>query len=602
MKKLLLTLLAASGLFAAQATAPAYVWHKLIDSPQSSDQVRDITVTTDGNIVTIGNFGSRNATDNISFDGDVIATGAATESSSDNLNLLILKQNAADGSKMWAVSSKKGDISTMGRVAITATPDGGVAALLCFRSAKSTPYENPVLVDASGAEVEFLDWNLSEWIKYQTLVKISKDGIIEWVRRIIADQLPVPNASSGTSVNVTTDAGLPGAVLSDTDGNIYIGGNYRAPLMFTGLQNSAYILTARNLEAYSGDSQSFAGGFYLVKLDSEGNYLKHLTSTSTGLTGDQIYDMQLSDGKIFFAGKLEGADKSILTVGPKSTGITLTKQSAKGSLMLGAVETESLKPVFLTCYDKVPTTTSNAGTIKFMKMTVSGSNVYLMGALNRTGLTTNGSTDAFISVPSDITLQRAFLAKVSATDGTPAGGYMPNDLTGISEFENAFEYDGKLYAAGYLMNGTTGSFIDEINPTDFTLSQRTIIAKGGGAPTLSCAHFDADSKLLITATRGNNIFTVDNDKTTDTPQQWGSVVTCHSFAETGAINGVENDARLTVSGEAGAVVVNASEATEISVVDMQGRLVDKRTAAAGEIRIPLAAGFYLVNSVKVAVK
>lgn len=602
MKKLLLTLLAATGLLAAQAAGPTYTWSKLIDSPQSSDQVRDIAATSDGNIVTIGNFGSRTATDNISFDGEVIATGAATESSSDNLNLLIMKQNAADGKKMWAVSSKKGDISTMGCVVITATPDGGVIALLCFRSSKTTPYENPMLVDASGAEVEFLDWNLSEWIKYQTLVKISKDGIIEWTRPIIADQLPVPNAS-GNYANVTTDAGLPGAVLTDADGNIYIGGNFRAPLMFTGAQNSAFILTARNLEAYSGDTQGFAGGFYLVKLDKDGNYLTHLQSASTDLTGDQIYDMQLSGDKIFFAGKLEGADKGTLTIGPKATGITLTKKSANGSLMLGAVEAATLKPVFLTCYDKVPTTTSNAGTIKFMKMAVSGNNVYLMGALNKAGIAANGSAEAFISVPSNITLQRAFIAKVSATDGTAAGGYMPNDLTGISEFENAFEYDGKLYAAGYLMNAGTGSFIDEINPADFSLSQRTIIAKGGGAPTLTCAHFNADKKILITASRGSNAFTVDGDKTTDKPQSWGSVIVCHSFADASGVNDIDADNNgLTITTEDGAVVINATEKTDISVVDMQGRQVDRQTVNAGETRISLAPGFYLVNNQKVAVK
>lgn len=600
MKKFLLTLIALTGFISARATAPTYMWYKLIDSPKQQDMTKGITVTTDGNVVTIGNFGSNTATDNISFDGEVIATGAATESSSENLNLIILKQNAADGSKIWAVSSKKGDISSMGRTVITATPDGGVAALICLRSSKTTTYENPILVDASGAEVELLDWNLSEWIKYQTLIKISKDGIIQWVRPIIADQLPVPNASSGNSVNVTTDAGVPGAILTDDDGNIYIGGNYRAPLVFTGAQNSAFILTARNLETYNGDVQNLAGGFYLVKLNSEGHYLNHLRATSTGLTGDQIYDMQLSDGKIYFAGNLRGAEKATLTVG-KSNSLTLEKKTSKNSLMLGAVYAADFKPVFLTCYDGIPTTTSSAGTIKFMKMAVNGNNVYLMGALNRVGLAPNGSTETFVSVPANITLQRAFIAKVSGEDGTPVSSYMPSDLTGISEFEYAFEYDGKLYAVAYLMNANTGTFVDEINPSDFTLSKRTVLLNGA-SPTLNCAAFDAKNQRLFSVSRGNNTFTVDGDKTTDKPQSWGSVVTCHSFAEASAINGVENDATLTVTGEAGAVVVNTPEAADITVVDMLGRIVDKRTAAAGETRIPLSAGLYIVNDVKVAVK
>lgn len=603
MKKLLLTLLAASGLFAAQATAPAYVWHKLIDSPQS-DITQAFTVTTDGNIVSIGNFGSKTDTDNISIDGEVVATGAATNSASDNLNLLIVKLNADNGNKIWVVSSKKGDIAESGRNVITATPDGGVLAFFSLRSSSTTPYANPVLVDASGAEVELLDWNLSAWVKYQTLVKISKDGIIEWVRPIIADQLPVPNASSGSSVNNTTVAAFQGGVVTDAEGNIYIGGNYRAPLIFNGDRNSVYILTARNLETYTGDIQKGAGGFYLVKLDSNGNYLSHLKSSSTGFTYEQIYDMQLSGDKLYFAGKLEGAAGSTLVLDPKSTKLTLEKKSARNSLMLAAVETSTLKPVFATCYDGVPTSSSSA-TIKFMKLAINGDNVYLMGAINKCGLAPNGSDEVFVTVPQGITMQRGFIAKVSATDGTAAGGFVCTDdipTNGITEYEDGYEADGKIYTAGYHLGSK--SFIDEIDPSDFSLVSRKLIAEGN-VSMLSAARVDLNKKLLVTATRCNNAdLTIngDSDLSAGKSAGFGSVVTCHSFGETGAINGVENDARLTVSGEAGAVVINASEATEISVIDMQGRLVDKRTAAAGETRIPLAAGFYLVNNVKVAVK
>ena len=147
MKKSLLALAALILSPTVMAEAPTQSWAKLIDSPQTQDLTSKVILCNDGNPVTLSQFGSQSATDNISYDGQVIATGSATNSSSNNANLLILKHSAKDGSLLWAVSSKSGDIIVSSDGNIAATADGGVLALLKMRSSNLTPYISPVLVD-----------------------------------------------------------------------------------------------------------------------------------------------------------------------------------------------------------------------------------------------------------------------------------------------------------------------------------------------------------------------------------------------------------------------------------------------------------------------
>lgn len=605
MKKSLLSLLALSASLFAGASAPQLMWHKIIDSPQNAGDIMKCTeVTADGNIVTLGCFGSRTDADNISFDGQVIATGAATNSASDNLNLLAIKHRASDGSRIWSISSRKGDFASMGAMSMTATADGGVAMLIEMRSSNVTPYESPVIIDASGAEIDFPDWNVSCWISYQVLVKLSADGNVQWIRPIIADQLPVPNASSGTSTLYTVRGEFPYAIAEDSQGNLYIGGNFRTPMIFNGAGNATYVLQPRNLESYNGDTQNYAGALYLVKLDSEGNYLSHLrTSSDDGVSSEFINDMAIDGDNLYFAGYFQGKADCKLTIGSGASALTLTKSSADNAVMVGAVkisaENNLLTPSFITCYNEVQV--SGKSRIQFQKMTAANGSLYIMG-LFQGAIAANGSEEKLVS--SVNTMLEGFCLRLDATDGKFAVGYA--NQTSIGGYLNGFFYNDRLYLTGYRLNAQTGSFIDEFNPETLEKLSTTTVAKAGGAPTLTAAAFNPANSCIYTLTRGSAAFTLTDDSATEKQSGYGfgTVFCSHAIDPTlTAIDDVAADnATFSASGFEGAIEVTASEETDVTVVDLKGIVLDSRTVQPGKTVIALPAGIYVVNNIKVAVR
>lgn len=605
MRKTLLSILALSTSFFVGASSPELLWHKIIDSPQNAGDVMSCaTVTTDGNVVTLGSFGSRTEADNISFDGTVIATGAATTSNSDNKNLLVIKHNAADGSRIWSVFSKKGDFSSSGSLAMAATADGGVAMLLEMRSSNVSPYESPVIVDASGAEIDFPDWNISCWVSYQVIVKLTANGYVEWVRPVIADQLPVPNASSGTSTLYTTRSTFPYTIATDSEDNLYIGGNFRTPMIFNGEGNATYILQPRNLENYNGDSQKSAGALYLVKLDSKGNYLTHLKASSTnGVDAEYINDIEIEGNNLYFAGKLVGDANCKLTIGSGDNAISVTKTSEQDAILLGSlkIETENntLTPGYLTCFNQVKV--NGNGATQFKDMIVANGSIYMMG-LFQGGIANNDAEEAIItSVGKPL---EGFCLRLNATDGKYQAGFA-NKIS-IGGYFGGGVYNDKLYLAGYRLNAQTGSFIDELDAENLELKSTTTIAKNGGSPTLMGAFYDPATTRLYTFTRGNAAFTLTDGTSTEKQNGYGfgTVVCSHAIdPSVSEINNIENDnATLSIKGIDGAIEITATEDTNISVVNTSGITVKSQSIAAGTTQIALPAGIYIVNNQKVAVR
>jgi len=162
----------------------------------------------------------------LSYNGEVIAYGAVT--STEGRNLLVIKHDN-DGKKVWAVYSKNGYFDA-GTGSVIATPDGGVVVLAKPRASQQTDkYVEPQLVDATGAEIDFPEFPTLNWTYNTVLIKISSEGAVQWVRQFAMDELPI----AGTD-KATTDAVTPYGLTVDTTGNIYIAGNFRAPMVFTG--------------------------------------------------------------------------------------------------------------------------------------------------------------------------------------------------------------------------------------------------------------------------------------------------------------------------------------------------------------------------------
>ncbi|MDO5395888.1 MAG: hypothetical protein Q4F07_07985 [Bacteroidales bacterium] len=595
MKKTLLSILALGISAVMSATAPEYLNHYLIDGPNGQDISSKVRLCPDGSFLTLSHFGTITDGEAMTFDGETVAYGAATTSTSDNRNLLLIKHNA-DGKKQWVVYSKAGYIDVASNADVCVGTDGSVVMLLNVRCSDGNGNDDlvaPVLVDASGAETEFPDWNRSAKIFNQIVVKLNASGYVQWVKTVAMDQLPVPEASSGNSATITVNAVTPYCLQTDANGNIYIGGNYRAPMIFTGAKNSVYVLQPRNLKGYNGDVQQSAGGAYLVKLDGEGNYLTHLR-VSGEAKRDQINAMVVSDGSLYFTGNVQGTEGQTLTLGKYSFSLT----NALDGLMVGAVSTDAFTPLY---FNLIPATANSSSrhTTQCKGMQMIDGSLYIYGLVTGGFLTAPGGSEILAS--SNTQLQ-GFAIRINAAEGTVTDGVC-NKL-GIGGYLGAFKYKDNLYFYGYQMNATMGAYLDEYASTGaFATPQRYSLIAGGGAPTAYSCAFNEKSTQLYTIARGNNVFkfgTVESAK----PQNWSGVLGIHCFDRNAAttIETVVGDNNLTVTGETGKISFVAEAPTQISVVNTVGQNVYSAEIPAGNSSVTVPAGLYIVNTTKVVVR
>jgi hypothetical protein len=593
MRKFLLFASAISLAFSSFADAPVFQWGKLIDSPQAQDLSAKVVLTTDGSPVTLSQFGSKNSTDYIKFDDQEIATGAATTSNSENLNLLVIKHNASDGSLKWVVSSKNGDFAVSSAANMCATSDGGVLVLVNGRSTEADALAAPVLVDNSGAEVNFYDWNTSVRVYNQVLIRINEEGNIAWARNIAMDQLPVPNASATGATDHTVNGVTPSALAVDADGNIYIGGNYRAPMILTGDKNATYVLTARNIENYTGDTQSAAGGLYVIRLDKDGNYVNHLRATGA-LTRDQASLFCIDGSTLYIAGNVSGNVGDKLTMGEKS----ISMESTLDGFFVAGVTTD-LKTVNSLTYIKPFANSSSTHTTKLRDLQLIGDNLYVVGG-GTGGYGAAGSSAA--AVQSTGKPEEGWFIALNPTNGSWVGA-ANNDIS-IGAYLNIFPYNNKIYVYGYRLNKETGAFLDEYEAGKFERSNRYTVAKGGGAPTAYSAAFDATSTSIYTLVRGNAAFTYGDDSTSAAPTSWGGLLATYKFnTSSSAISVAQSDESvMTAKGVEGNIVISATDDTNVVIVNAAGQTLASQQVKAGETNFPCSAGVYLVNNVKVVVK
>ena len=583
MKRFLLPAVALLAGMSAFAEAPAYQWHKLIDSKSAQDLSNQLAMSSNGTFFTLSHFGSKAAGDNLSFDGSVVAEGAVSGTSADNRNLLLMKHDA-DGKCLWTVSTKNGYVDSADG-AMAATADGGVVVSLKVRANDENGYHAPVLVDALKAEVDFPEWNTSCWIYNHVLVKIDAEGSIKWARSIVFDQTPAPKSTKENNV----DGYSNGSVALDANGNIYIAGNYRSPMIVGGKDYSTHVLVPRSIAEYTGDSNT-AGGLFLIKLDGEGNYVSHIKSTGD-TTRDQITSLASDGFRIYFAGNLQGNEGQQLTVGDK----TVTIANDLDGMLFGCLDTENMQVSYLK-YIKAYGAEDGKHTTQVKNLCYIDGSLYILGAM-KGGFGDEASSAAAIS--STGKQLEGFAIKLNPADGKWEGAVC-NELN-IGAYLNGFKHDGKLYLFGYRMNKDTGSILDVYPADSWTREDRLSIVTGGGTPTAYDCAFDENSKAVYSLTRGNKAFAFTDGSESDAPQNWGMSLTKHIFNGTQSASSVVG-ASTVIRGEEGRIVVEASEPTDMHVVDVKGATVFSATVPAGSSSISLSSGIYIANNTKVVVK
>lgn len=606
MKKLLLSVAAASLALGAFASAPTYKWFVQLDNNITSTKSQnnfDAIVPAEDGFYTLGHYGAFTTSDYaIIYEGDGtkvdnIAYGSTTNTSSPNYNLLVNKFNN-DGKILWTIYSTEGYFDNANCGTMIAGEDGSLLLSLKVRPTQTNPseYTSPVIKDASGAEITFPDFDYSLWQYNQLLVKISKEGYVQWAKHFAMDQFP-----TGTSSSETSNAVTPYAFTADSEGNIYIGGNFRAPMIVTGAKNATYVFQPRNIATYNGDSQQSAGSLYLIKLDKDGNYLAH-TKVTGAATYDQINKIAVSGNTLYFVGLCGGTVGQTLT----SNGHSIEfKVASTKDMLVGAVDTKEMKTSMLnllTLNNKSGKTNKN---LQIQDLEVIDGALYVAGACVG-GLSNQGEA---APVESTAATLDGVLYRLDATTGKLVDAYDNN--TTIGSYLSIFKCDGTLYAYGYRLNATTGAFLDEFPATatgnTFVTSDapavRYTIATQGGAPTAFSAAYNTTNGMLYTVARGNNVLKLDDGKvTTYSCNSWSPALVASGLGKASAVESIaadNTDTELTV--EAGEGEILAKGNGKLTVTATNGQQVAS-VQVNGSATVKVAPGLYLANTTKLIVR
>ena len=131
MKKILLLVFSMVCGVSAYAGDVNFQWAKPLIAPMGTN-AHSLTKSADGKIFAFSNFGSSGESNTISYEGEILGTGAPYNgsSSSGNLNIVFQKLEK-NGDLIWSINSCWGGAS-LSDCAYTPTADGGAFLALKF--------------------------------------------------------------------------------------------------------------------------------------------------------------------------------------------------------------------------------------------------------------------------------------------------------------------------------------------------------------------------------------------------------------------------------------------------------------------------------------
>ena len=483
-------------------SAPEFVWGNLLTGKPGQDQNSGIAVSGDNSVYWLSTNGSTTDDTDVTYAGNFLYDGSAYDGTSANRNLTLLKTNAG-GAEQWVVYSKAGDfISGEGKVAVNSNGD-----IVVFGSVRHTDgyYGNGIcLVDASGKETE-LSWEVGEKTNNRLfLATVTSEGNIRWAKTFEISTAPAA-AADGSNSDFTTNAVNAYALAVDGDNNIYIGGRYRNSLTFNKADGSDVTLKPKNVSTWDGDSQKACGDMYVVKLDSDGNYLTHLEESGDEVEISYVWDLRYANGSLFMAAYAKSDGEASMTVG----GVSLTPNQYI-SPIVGRLNGD-LDVEWMHLLPGGDVAGKNA--VQNVSISVSENNVWLTGAYN--GRISDGADDTKFVESTQGNLREGFIIKLDAKDGNwlaaadSRSDFSQNFLTAylrvITEDETGSD---NILVYGYALNATVGAFIRTYNAETLSADtdQAWNIVTQGGAPTAQDIAYMSDLRAAFVTVRGNKAF------------------------------------------------------------------------------------------------
>lgn len=555
---LIVALLVLATAVGAQTTVPVTKWGKALTTNKGTTQGGDLAVAADGGVYTVAGAGTYSTDEKVKFGDTEVAPGTLyTGTSTSGNQIFVLSKLSKDGAVEWTAYSKNGEV--ISNQLMLASVSDGVIVFFGIRHVDGHSNEDISIVDGKNVE-HALNWTFESANAkrhYDGIVaKFANDGALTWMKRIYVNHDPMPAA---TTYKDNTGQGIyPYAIATDNEGNIYLGGNQRTA--FT-IGNTT--IEANEVEGWDGDPQKNVGGFFIIKLDKDGNYLANV-KTDGKAAHERILNMRFVNNQLYFVGVMIGDGKGTsVSLGGKSTA-TLT--NTYSSLMLGSVNKDLTANWFKFC----PSTLSGSA-INIANLLVNGDNLWITSKAKFTIADNNQTVEATKT-------RDGVLLKADARNGN----LLASKIYGTNQagyFDAVVGDNDSLYVAGHTLSGPL--FIESYDPNDISLAKNKINLATSSSDVKAIKMNNDGLMYIMFRSRGNTGF-YGSDMTVS-PAKYSMVVSAYQMPFKGIATGIS-----TIS-------VKPSKAASSHVYSISGQYV-------GESLNNLPAGLYIQGGRKVVVK
>lgn len=547
---------------AQNENAPSVKWAKVFSTGASTGvQSSDIITDADNCVYALETTATLSSAPTVYFGDEAVFDGPLT--TKNNNDLLLIKADA-DGNKLWSLhSSISGDYAqNRGKLAIT--PEGNIIFTAKVRHSDGILNEKMSITDGKGKTISF--GQAVEKRYYQGIVGcVSPDGELLWLREII----PATALTQFENKKFISDGIDLNALSTDTEGNIYIGGQQKADVTIAADANQTKEIKAQNINA---TTQTAGGNMLLIKLDSNGYIIQSITAEED-LASSNIQDLAFEDDRLYVYGHIKGSDMGSTI---KINGNTLSATDIDSPII------GSLTSDLTTSWIKALKAEKVDGKSALQNGSISVYNNTLWYCAQYNGKLGDGAN----SVSSTQGTQReGFIIKLDATNGDwlAATNNRPDyDTSGIAGYMGAYQNPDELsavYVYGYNM-GSGKVFIRGYNSVTLSADKDRSWDLISSAGTISAAQFaynPVKSTAYVTA-RSNKAFEViGSAEAVDAPSGWAVALCSLELPEsmTAGINNIvidNNDSPVEYYNLQG---IRIAEPTKGIYIRRQGNKIEK---------------------------
>ncbi len=591
MKKIYLSLLAAAAMTSAMQAqqAPTALWGNLLKGEKNNIGLA-VGRAADGNLFYLNSIGSTETSQETLLNDQVVATGSVYSGTSYNNGVSLIKTDAKGNLLMnaWTVA---GEVAS-NQGGVIPTSDGGATVVVKMRHSQN--YGTTPINFLNAAQESFsFDWTLDapETARYYKVLVLhfSAQGLVEWSRVINVDNSPQPNATTAANQAQTSDGMDVNSVVSDSEGNIFLGGRLRKEATFALADGTTQVLSPRNTANWDGDTQKSVGDLYIVKLDPQGYYLSHIMMEGDVATNEVISSMTIDkQGYLYVQGTVQGTSETSNI----SFGGNEMQAGAIAGLFAARLGTD-----LSVDWARIIASDYSGSVFQKTQINMNDGVMWITGKM-RANLVDGDNTLAGSSLTRD-----GFLLGLDANNGTwlaaTVNGKNQSGLYGVldsnEDQENIYVFGNTLSAPTFLQKRSKATLevveqwdlqtaSDDINP--IMISQDTLF---------TTARISRDNTLL------------GNDELTFTATTQARAVLMAAFKlpvqlVTAVDDVLAPKAQVEVKALTGALQVTASQPTQVSVYNLTGAVVATVAAGPAATTVSLPAGLYIAAGQKLIVR